>query len=174
MFGSTTLLVTLAVDDPRAFNAPDSLVVPTTAFRLAGIGLLLLFTFLWWLWLRARRTETPPALAWYWIVGATGSVALPYLLGGSNDYRLTLLLPALAGVGVWLGQRGPAGPLLTVTVLTSLSLWTNAWMIPTPGGWDMPEVAVIVGEVALSATLAFGLALLARAWTHRSPSRVPA
>lgn len=174
MFGSTTLLVTLAVDDPRAFNAPDSLVIPTTVFRLAGIALLLLFTLLWWLWLRAGKMGTPPALAWYWIVGATGSVALPYLLGGSNDYRLTLLLPALAGMGVWLGQRGPAAPLLVITILLTLTMWTNAWMIPGPGGWDMPEAAVIVGEVALSATLAFGIALVARAWTHRSSSRVPA
>jgi hypothetical protein len=168
MFGSATLLVTLAVEDPAAFTAPDSLDLPTMAYRGAGIGLLIIFTLLWWLWLRGAKVESPRSLAWYWIVGAMGSVTLPYLLGGSNDYRLTLLMPALAGVGVWIGQRGPAAPLFTLAALLTITLWTNAWMIPTPSGWDMPEFAIIIGEVALSATLAFGLALVARAWTHRS------
>ena len=173
MFGASTLFVTLAVKDPQAFEPPPDQVVPMAAFTAAGIAVLLAFTALWWLWFRAIQLPEPPGVAWYWIVGSAGSVGLPYLLGPSNDYRLVLLLPLLAAAGSWWGRGGPTGPLLLVSALLLIALITNAWMIPNPAGWLMPEWALVLGEIAISTTLAFGLALLVRAWTHRSRT-VPA
>ena len=168
MFGVSTLFVTLAVADPQAFEPPPDQVLPMAAFTAAGIAILLAFTALWWVWFRAIRLPEPPGVAWYWIVGSAGSVGLPYLLGPSNDYRLILLLPLLAAAGIWWGRGGPTAPLILVSALLLIALTTNAWMIPNPAGWLMPEWSMVIGELAISATLAFGLALLVRAWTPRS------
>jgi len=177
MFGASTLFVTISVDDPLAFAPPPEQVLPLTLFAFLGIAILIAFTALWWLWFRAIELPDPPAVSWYWIVGSAGSVGLPYLLGTSNDYRLVLLLPLLAGVGAWLGRGGPTGPLIGATIALVISLATNAWMIPSPSGALLPEWAMLVGELAISATLAFGLALLFRQWTHHrtsAPSQEPA
>lgn len=170
MFGASTLFVTLAVADPQAFEPPTDQVLPLAAFTAGGIAILLTFTALWWWWFQTIELPEPPGVTWYWIVGSAGSVGLPYLLGPSNDYRLVLLLPLLAAAGGWWGRGGPTGPLLLVSALLVLALTTNAWMIPNPSGWLMPEGAMVLGEMAVSATLAFGLALLTRAWTSRSRS----
>lgn len=173
MFGANTLLVTITVTDPQAFGPPADQTLPLTAFTAVGIGLLLALTAAWWLWFRAIELPEAPGIAWYWIVGSAGSVGLPYLLGPSNDYRLILLLPLLAGAGAWWGRGGPTAPLVLVSVLVFVALATNAWMIPNAAGFLMPEWAMLAGEVAISAVLAFGLALLTRAWTHRQ-SKSPA
>ena len=170
MFGASTLFVTIAVEDPLAFAPPPEQVLPLTLFTALGIAILLAFTALWWLWFRAIKLTQPPGASWYWIVGSAGSVGLPYLLGASNDYRLVLLLPLLAGAGAWLGRGGPTAPLVTVAALLIVSLATNAWMIPSPSGAVLPEWAMLLGELAISATLAFGLALLIRQWTHHRSS----
>ena len=166
MFGSSTLFVTIAVADPLAFGPPPEQVLPLALYTILGITILGVLTALWWLWFRAIHLTEPPGVTWYWIVGSAGSVGLPYLLGASNDYRLILLLPLLAGVGAWLGRGGPTAPLVTVTTALLISLATNAWMIPSPSGSVLPEWAMLVGEIATAATLAFGLALLLRQWTH--------
>ena len=166
MFGSSTLFVTIAVADPLAFRPTPEQVLPLALYTVLGIAILVVLAALWWLWFRAIHLPAAPGVTWFWIVGSAGSVGLPYLLGSSNDYRLVLLLPLLAGVGTWLGRGGPTAPLVTVTASLLLSLATNAWMIPNPSGFVMPEWAMLVGEVAISATLAFGLALLIRQWTH--------
>ena len=166
MFGASTLLVTLSVEDPLAFAPAPDQQVPTALFTIMGIVILGLFTLGWWWWFRIVDMEEAPGVAWYWIVGSAGSVGLPYVLGPSNDYRLILLLPLFAATAAWWGRGGPSGPLVTVSALVIVALATNAWMIPNPSGWVMPEAAIIAGELAISATLGFGLALLTRAWTH--------
>lgn len=166
MFGASTLFVTISVDDALAFAPPPEQVLPLTLFTSLGIAMLIAFTTLWWLWFRTIDVNEPPGAAWYWIVGSAGSVGLPYALGASNDYRLVLLLPLLAGAGTWIGRGGPIVPLGAVSSLLVVSLATNAWMIPSPSGAVLPEWAMLLGELTLSATLAFGLALLIRAWTH--------
>ena len=166
MFGSSTLFVTIAVADPLAFGPPPEQALPLALYTILGIAILGVLTALWWLWFRAIDLTEPPGVTWYWIVGSAGSVGLPYLLGASNDYRLILLLPLLAGVGAWLGRGGPTAPLVTITTALLISLATNAWMIPSPSGVVLPEWAMLVGEIATAATLAFGLALLLRQWTH--------
>ena len=166
MFGASTLFVTLSVADPLAFGPTADQRLPMALFTAAGIAILLAFAAAWWWWFRVIDLPEPPGVTWYWIVGSAGSVGLPYLLGPSNDYRLVLLLPLLAAAGAWWGRGGPSGPLLAVAVLLTLALATNAWMIPNPSGWALPEPAMIAGEIAISASLAFGLALLARQWTH--------
>ena len=166
MFGASTLFVTLSVADPLAFGPTADQRLPMVLFTAAGIAILLALAAAWWWWFRVIDLPEPPGVTWYWIVGSAGSVGLPYLLGPSNDYRLVLLLPLLAAAGAWWGRGGPSGPLLAVAVLLTLALATNAWMIPNPSGWALPEPAMIAGEIATSASLAFGLALLARQWTH--------
>jgi len=166
MFGASTLFVTLSVADPLAFGPTPEQQLPMALFTAAGITILLAFSAAWWWWFRVVNLPEPPGVTWYWMVGSAGSVGLPYLLGPSNDYRLVLLMPLLAAAGTWWGQGGPSGPLLAVAVLLVLALATNAWMIPNPSGWALPEPAMIAGEMAISASLAFGLALLARQWTH--------
>ena len=170
MFGSATMFVTIAVADPLAFGPPPEQALPLTLFTVLGIAILLAFTAMWWLWFRNRQLNEPPGVTWFWIVGSAGSVGLPYLLGSSNDYRLILLLPLLAGAGAWLGRGGPVAPLVLVSALLVMSLATNAWMIPNPSGFVLPEWAMILGEITISATLAFGLALLIRQWTHHRRS----
>ena len=174
MFGASTLFVTLAVSDPQAFGPLPSQTLPVGFFTVAGIAILVAFTAVWWFWFRSINLPDPPGVTWYWIVGSAGAVGLPYAIGTSNDYRLVLLLPLLAATGAWWGRGGPTGPLVTVSVLVLVALATNAWMIPNASGWLMPEWAMIVGELAISATLGFGLALLLRAWTHRKTNDVAA
>ena len=174
MFGASTLFVTIAVADPLAFGPPAEQVLPLTLYTVLGIAILLAFTATWWLWFRAIDLAEPPGVTWFWIVGSAGSVGLPYLLGASNDYRLVLLLPLLAGAGAWLGRGGPTAPMVTVSTLLAVSLATNAWMIPSPSGAVLPEWAMLVGELTISATLAFGLALLIRQWTHHRSSATSA
>ena len=174
MFGSSTLFVTIAVADPLAFGPPPEQALPLALYTFIGIAILGVLTALWWLWFRALRLPEPPGVTWYWIIGSAGSVGLPYLLGASNDYRLVLLLPLLAGVGAWLGRGGPTAPLAAVSTLLVVSLATNAWMIPSPSGAVLQEWAMLVGEITISATLAFGLALLLRQWTHHRRATTPA
>lgn len=165
MFGSTTLLVTLAVEDTAAFNAPEDQALPMSLYRVLGILFLLLLTALWLVFLRRGRQDAAlPNITWYWVVGSAGAVLLPYALGGSNDYRLVLLLPVIAGTALWLGRGGPVPVLSSVLALMVVVMWTNAWMIPNPAGWEMPRAAIIAGEIALSAVLAFGLAVFLSAW----------
>ena len=166
MFGASTMLVTLAVDDPRAFAPTPDQELPVGIFTLAGIGLLLALAALWWWWFHRIELPEPPGVAWYWIVGSAATVGLPYLLGPSNDYRIVFLLPLFAAATAWWGRGGPTGPLVSVSALVVLALATNAWMIPNPAGWLLPEWAMIAGEFAIAATLAFGLALFTRQWTH--------
>ena len=177
MFGSTTLMVTLAVQDPAAFTAPEDQVLPLGVYRIIGVGLLMIFTAAWWVIIRAQGSIADmPSISWYWIVGSAGAVGVPYLLGGSNDYRLVLLLPAFAGVTIWLGRGGPAAILAPVLALAVLVMATNAWMIPNTYGWDMPRYAVIAGELGLSAVLAFGAAVFLHGWsrnTERSSHQNP-
>ena len=167
MFGASTLFVTLSVADPLAFSPAPDQQLPMALFTAAGIGILLAFAAAWWWWFRVIDLPEPPGVTWYWIVGSAGSVGLPYLLGPSNDYRLVLLLPLLAAAGTWWGRGGPSAPLVLVSLLLVIALATNAWMIPSPAGWVLPEPAMIVGEIAISASLAFGLGLLVHQWTHR-------
>jgi len=164
MFGSTTMFVTLAEDDPLAFFAQET--QPMVIYRLAGLAVLAAFAALWWWSIRRIDIASMPNLAWFWLVGSIGSVGAPYLLGDSNDYRLALLLPALAGAAIWLGTRGHVLPLTILISLIVIAMVTNAWMIPNEAGWLMPEWAMVGGEVAISATVGFGLALLARSWTN--------
>lgn len=173
MFGVTTLLVTLAVSDPQAFGPPPDQSLPIGLFTVAGILLLLLFTAAWLAAFRRIRLPEPPGVTWYWIVGSAGSVGLPYLLGPSNDYRLILLLPLLAAALAWWGRGGPTGPLLGVSGLLLLGLITNAWMIPNPSGWLLPEPAMIAGELAVASVLAFGLALLVTGWMRPASAYAP-
>ncbi len=173
MFGVTTLFVTLAVSDPQAFRPPPDQSLPIGLFTVAGILLLLLFTAAWLTAFRRIRLPEPPGVTWYWIVGSAGSVGLPYLLGPSNDYRLILLLPLLAAALAWWGRGGPTGPLLGVSGLLLLGLITNAWMIPNPSGWLMPEPAMIAGELAVASVLAFGLALLVAGWMRPASAYAP-
>jgi hypothetical protein len=173
MFGASTALVTLIVDDPLAFSAALEQSVPATLFTALGMAFLLTSTAVWWWTFRKTSVETAPDLSWYWIVGSVGAVALPYVLGPSNDYRLVLLLPALAGAAVWWGSGGPSAVVVPFGGLLLLAFWTNAWMIPNPSGWILPEWAMLAGEIAISASLAFGLALLIGAWTRSDISLVP-
>ena len=166
MFGASTLFVTLSVPDPLAFEPPPEQQLPMALFTAAGIAIFFALAAAWWWWFRMIGLPEPPGVGWYWIVGSAGSVGLLYLLGPSNDYRLMLLLPLLAAVGSWWGRGGASGPLVLVAVLLTMAMATNAWMIPNPSGWVLPEPAMIVGEIAISACLAFGLALLTRQWTH--------
>lgn len=174
MFGSTTLLVTLAVEDPAAFNAPEGQVLPMALYRVLGIAFLLLLIAAWFVILyRFRKGASLPDISWFWVVGSTGAVLLPYALGGSNDYRLVLLLPLIAGTALWLGRGGSVPILSTVLALMVVVMWTNAWMIPNPAGWEMPRVAIIAGEIALSAVLAFGVAVFLTAWLPYRKVQVP-
>ena len=163
MFGSTTMFVTLAEDDPLAFFAQEP--QPMVIYRLAGLAVLAAFAALWWWSIRRIDITSMPNLAWFWLVGSIGSVGAPYLLGDSNDYRLVLLLPALAGSMTWLGSGGPWRPLAVLAALMVVAQLTNAWMIPSPAGVVLPEGAMLIGELAIAATLAFGLAIVARTWT---------
>lgn len=174
MFGSTTLLVTLAVEDPAAFNAPEGQILPMALYRVLGIAFLLLLTAAWFVILnRFRQGASLPDISWFWVAGSTGAVLLPYALGGSNDYRLVLLLPLFAGTALWLGRGGSVPILSTVLALMVVVMWTNAWMIPNPAGWEMPRVAIIAGEIALSAVLAFGVAVFLTAWLPHRKVQVP-
>ncbi len=171
MFGAQTAWVTLVTADPRAFFAPERVELPLMGFRLASLVAVFVLAATWWFLLRRINLAHVQDLAWHWLVGGLGAVMLPFALGNSNDYRLILLLPALAGAFVWLGRGGPRSVLWVLATLIAFTCATNAWMIPNPSGWLMPEGLVLAGDVALMAVVAFGLALVTRAWTPRASLR---
>lgn len=168
MFGAQTPWVTLVTEDPAAFFAPDDADLPLILFRIGSLVLIALLTLCWWFTLKRTNAASIQRTAWSWLIGGIGAVALPFVLGNSNDYRLILLLPAMAGAFLWLGHNGPSAQLWLVTALIALASATNAWMIPNSAGWLMPKFALLAGDLALMAVIAFGIALFIRAWVPRA------
>ncbi len=131
------------------------------------IALITLFTVL----LTKKRINAPDGAPWYLIVGGTFILAVPYVLGESNDYRLLFLLLPLAGILIWIGHNGPARILWPVAAALVISALTGASMITNDSGFILPKAALIMGDLALVITLAFGAAVWARAWVK--PAKAP-
>ena len=168
MFSSTTGLVTLLVDDPLAFAPPADQALNETTLQIIGAALFAAITIaLVFLMRRLTANHEIPNHSWYLIVGGSFSLAIPYFLGASNDYRLILLALPLTGLLIWLGQD--SNPALRVTLwivatTTTIAALTGAAMIPNQSGFILPKAAIIFGDATLALSLAFGVALFINAW----------
>jgi hypothetical protein len=168
MFSSTTGLVTLFIDDPLAFAPPADQALNETTLQIIGAALFAAITIaLVFLMRRLTANHEIPNHSWYLIVGGSFSLAIPYFLGASNDYRLILLALPLTGLLIWLGQD--SNPTLRVTLwivatATTIAALTGAAMIPNEFGFILPKAVIIFGDASLALSLAFGVALFINAW----------
>lgn len=175
MFSSTTGLVTLLVDDPLAFNPPADQELNSTLIGLSGFVifaiLVALLTFILTKAMNSQGKREPiPSPPWFFIVGGSFALTIPYFLGPSNDYRLVVLLIPLAGLLMWIGQK-PALPLrITLWIMvaaTTIAGLTGSAMKPNEFGFIVPKSVIVFGDAALATTLAFGVALFLYAWLPR-------
>jgi len=169
MFSSTTGIVTWLVEDPLAFNPPDGQVLNSTLLKV--IGALIFFVIVALLTALLHKSKTRITLtdgpAWYLIVGGTFILALPYLIGDSNDYRLLFLLLPLTGILIWIGRGGPQRLLWPMVAALVFSCLTGSSMITNDAGFIIPKAVVIVGDITLAVGLAFGVAVWCWAWTTK-------
>jgi len=169
MFSSTTGIVTWLVEDSFAFNPPEDQVLNSTLLKVIGalifVALIALLTAL----LHKNRTSIAltDGAPWYLIVGGSFILAVPYLLGESNDYRLLFLVLPLAGILVWIGQGGPQLLLWPIVAAVVFAGLTGSSMVTNDAGFIIPKAALIIGDFALAVALAFGVALWCWAWTMK-------
>lgn len=163
-FGSSTLIATVLTDSPVDYVPSQSVVDSWTAVRIAGWIVTALAILVVTLLLRRGvvdsldRRPTVRVL----ILGSTGAVFVPYILGVSHDYRQLFLLPALVGALAWASQRPrTVVPWLLITGIT-VTLVTGAAMIGDGSGFLWPKQAMVLGDLALLGTLAVGAGLWIR------------
>ena len=169
MFSSTTGIVTWLVEDSFAFNPPEGQVLNSTLLKV--IGALIFFVIIALLTVLLHKSKTSITLtdgpAWYLIVGGTFILAVPYLIGDSNDYRLLFLLLPLTGILIWLGQGGPQRMLWPIVAALVFSCLTGSSMITNDFGFIIPKAVLIIGDITLAVGLAFGVAVWCWAWTMK-------
>jgi len=172
-YSNTTGLVTILVEDPLAYQAPDDSSLSGFTLRIISFLLLCLIVLGFWLLLRGSFTSfesSAPQASWLLIVGGTFALLIPYLIGSSYDYRLVLLIVPLAGFAQWLTNtenrplRITLWLMITLTVIVAL---TGASMQPNEFGFILPKALIIFGDAALATVLAFGVALFLHAWIPR-------
>ena len=168
MYSSTSGIVTWLVEDPFAFNPPEGQELNTTALKVIGalifLALIIIFTAII---RRAAAVSTISDASWYLIVGGTFILAVPYLLGESNDYRLLFLLMPLAGMLTWIGQGGPQKLLWPIVITLVFACLTGASMIANDAGFIAPKTALIIGDLTLAITLSFGVAVWSTVWVNK-------
>lgn len=172
MFSSTTGIVTALVEDPLAFNPPDGQALNATALKIIGALILLLLVAIFTIAMSKLKIASPTGSPWYLIVGGTFILAIPYMLGESNDYRLLFLLLPLTGILVWIGEGGPRKLLWPITIALVIACLPGASMITNDSGFILPKIPLLIGDLALAVTLGFGVAVWVRAWTERAQSDV--
>ena len=173
-FGAAALVATLLSESPSTGIPSPDIAQAWTAVTLGGWAIALLCAVAAFLVIpRAASVgldglPVPRAL----VLGGSGVLALPFLLGASHDYRLVFLLPVLVGALAWLSSaagRDQIVPWLLVLGVTA-SMLTGASMIPTPWGllgpdeFMWPKAALVLGDVGLLTTLAIGAGLWLHGW----------
>ena len=173
MFSSTTGIVTWLVEDPLAFNPPEGQVFNSTILKVIGALIFLAIIALLTVLLRKSKANIAhtDGAPWYLIVGGTFILAVPYLIGDSNDYRLLFLLLPLTGILIWIGQGGPQRLLWPIVAAVVFAGLTGSSMITNDFGFIIPKAVLIIGDFALAVVLAFGVALWCWAWTTKFVSR---
>jgi len=170
-FGSATLVATLLSDSPIGYVPSQSVSDTWPTVRLAGWAVTAVVVVIMALVVprSGERALDGSAGARALVIGSTGVLMLPYLLGASHDYRQVFLLPVIAGAVVWLGvTTGAARWLPLAVVLASLvSLATGAAMVPTPSGFIWAKPALVIGDLCLLFVLATGAGLWVRSLVHR-------
>ena len=169
MFSSTTGIVTWLVPDPLAFTPPANQVLNPTLLKAVGALIFLALIALFVALLHKSQTSNKQIddASWYLIVGGSFILAVPYLLGESNDYRLLFLVLPLAGILVWIGQGGPQRLLWPMVAALVFSCLTGSSMITNDFGFIIPKGVLIVGDITLAVGLAFGVAVWCWAWTTK-------
>ena len=173
MFSSSTGIVTWLVADPLAFNPLEGQVLNSTQLKVSGALIFLVIIAL--LTVLLHKSKTSIALTngapWYLIVGGSFILAVPYLIGESNDYRLLFLLLPLTGILIWIGEGGPQRLLWPIVAALVFSCLTGSSMITNDAGFIIPKDALIIGDFALAVALAFGVAVWCWAWTSKFAAR---
>ena len=173
MFSSSTGIVTWLVADPLAFNPLEGQVLNSTQLKVSGALIFLVIIAL--LTVLLHKSKTSIALTdgapWYLIVGGSFILAVPYLIGESNDYRLLFLLLPLTGILIWIGEGGPQRLLWPIVAALVFSCLTGSSMITNDAGFIIPKAALIIGDFALAVALAFGVAVWCWAWTSKFAAR---
>ena len=169
MFSSTTGIVTWLVPDPLAFTPPANQVLNPTLLKAVGALIFLALIALFVALLHKSQTSNKQIddASWYLIVGGSFILAVPYLLGESNDYRLLFLLLPLTGILIWIGQGGPQRLLWPMVAALVFSCLTGSSMITNDFGFIIPKAALIIGDLTLAVGLAFGVAVWCWAWTTK-------
>lgn len=173
MFSSTTGIVTWLVEDPLAFNPPEAQVLNSTILKVIGALIFLAIIALLTVLLRKSKANIAhtDGAPWYLIVGGTFILAVPYLIGDSNDYRLLFLLLPLTGILIWIGQGGPQRLLWPIVAALVFSCLTGSSMITNDAGFIIPKAVLIIGDITLAVVLAFGVAVWCWAWTSKFAAR---
>lgn len=171
-FGSPVLLSTWFSSEPLPYRLDGALLDCWNAYRAFGIGLLVLITALGLLpAARDPSIDSVPPLAANLVLGGSGVLLAPFLLGASHDYRLVFLLPVLVGALLWWGHdpgwRGfrPAG----IAIAALLALLTGAPMMTTSWGFRWPKAVLVLGDLSITAVLGVSLAAWIEAclWPRR-------
>jgi hypothetical protein len=167
-FGSATLVATVLTNAPVGYIPSESVIDMWPTVRLLGwattaIAVLVITAFIPGLQCRALdASPTANAL----LIGSTGILMLPYVLGVSHDYRQIFLLPMIAAAlvwGTWVSGRARWLP-FAVALAALVSLATGASMVPTPGGLIWPKSMLVVGDICLLFVLATGAGVWLRRW----------
>ena len=170
-FGSATLISTLLSDAPIGYVPSQAVSDMWPTVRILGwvvtaIAVIVLTLAIPRL---GESSLDDSAGARALVIGSTGVLMLPYLLGASHDYRQIFLLPVIVGALVWVTTTtGSARWLpLAVVVAAFVSLATGAAMVQTPGGFIWPKAALVMGDICLLFVLATGAGLWLRGLVHR-------
>ncbi len=152
-FGSVTLIATLLTSSPVGYGPDADIADRWSSIRIIGwvvvaVGIVLAIALV----PRSVRIDLDgrPIVSTL-LLGSTGVLVLPYLLGASHDYRLIFLLLTLTGVLIWMSGSTGASRLLsiTMTIAIAVALVTSASMVPTPSGFIWPKWALTVGDLCL-------------------------
>ncbi len=172
-FGSPVLLSTWFSSEPLPYRLDAPLLERWNVYRACGIGLLVLIAALSVLpAARDPSIDSAPALGANLVLGGSGVLLAPFLVGASHDYRLVFLLPVLVGALLWWGPypgwRGFRPAVMAIAAL--LALVTGAPMMTTSWGFHWPKGVLLLGDMSITVVLGASLAAWIEAclWPHRS------
>jgi hypothetical protein len=169
-FSNSTGLVSLLVNDPFAYAAPEEQGLSGFTLRIISMIIFGVITLALLALMRGLHTNfgtSMPNISWLLVVGGTFAISIPYMIGSSYDYRLIILFLPLIGFLLWIKESPANSVKVTLWILVFASLLTvltSASMSVNEYGFIVPRNFIIAGDAALATVLAFGVALFINAW----------
>jgi len=169
-FGAGNLIATALTGSPVGYAPDPDIADRWQLMRITGVLLLVAVTAVAAVLLaqRSRLTLDRESAARSLLLGSSGVIVVPYVLGTSHDYRMIFLLPVVVAALIWLSAGAVTWAPVTVLIGATVSMVTSTAMVQTPSGFIWDKWAMVAGDVALLAVLAVAGGLWVRGLVHRA------